>query len=73
MDHITALKDFVCLGRCMFSHLSRYQNESKQPWGEFGFTMRVCRFKFFFFLLTLKLAIFTPRPIAKRFCTTVPR
>ena len=32
MDHITVPKNCMCSGHYMFSHLSRYQNESKQPW-----------------------------------------
>ena len=52
MGHITVPKHCVCLGHYMFSHLSRCQNESKQPWGSLALrrecvTEALCMFLLF--------------------------
>ena len=42
MEYITVPKNFVWSGRYMFSHRSRCQNESKQPWGSSLALRRKC-------------------------------
>ena len=47
MHHITVPKHCVCSGRYRSSHLSRCQNESKQPWGSWLYEESVSFFSFF--------------------------
>ena len=74
MGHITVPKHCVCLGHYMFSHLSRCQNESKQPWGSLALRREcvieaLCMFHlfsiyfflFFYFLLFFLSKKFQPQ------------